>query len=75
MQHWCDDSLGTLHITFLAPKRIRFNSGPLSHCHRHTTAINTEKWCTVGTVRERRKPLIISYVQAALCSDKFLLYY
>ena len=34
---------GKLHISFLAPKRISFNSGPLSRCHRHKTAINNEK--------------------------------
>lgn len=34
---------GNLHISFLAPKRIRFNSGPLSRCHRRKTAINNKK--------------------------------
>lgn len=55
---------GNLHISFLAPKRIRFNSGPLSHCHRHKTAINNKKSHTVGIGLGRRKPLIISYLQA-----------
>lgn len=34
---------GNLHISFLAPKRIGFNSGPLSRCHRCETAINNKK--------------------------------
>lgn len=39
---------GNLHTSFLAPKRIGFNSGPLSRCHRHKTAINNQKSHTVG---------------------------
>lgn len=57
---WCGDSLGTLSITFLAPKRIRLNSGPLCHCHRHASATNSKKWHTFGAVCGRRKPLMIS---------------
>lgn len=65
----------TSHITLLlAPKRIRFNSGPLSCCRRHTTAITTKKWHAVGTVLGRRKPSIISYLHATPCRDGALLF-
>lgn len=53
---------GNLHISFLAPKRIRLNSGPLSRCRRHKTAINNKKSHTVGIVLGKRKPLVVGYL-------------